>query len=45
MTEFFIGLATGAVLGVIFMALFCAASDADDNARKLGKRALGRKSE
>lgn len=44
MAEFFIGIAVGAVLGVICMALFCAASDADDNARKLGKRVLGRKS-
>ncbi len=44
MAEFFIGILVGAVFGIVCMALFCAASNADDSARKINKRALGRKS-
>ncbi len=45
MAELFIGMAIGAVIGVICMALFCAASDADDKVQQMAKKTWKRKSE
>ena len=44
MAEFFIGMAIGAVIGVICMTLFCASSDADDKAQQMAEKAWKRKS-